>query len=205
MKQLIIARKDLAMSPGKLAVQVSHASMAFLTARLREKQKKVLKYPIRAHLSFDTDHPERPALYNRDDMTEWAKQSFQRGELRFYTRPVPGQNNPYVIELCDPEYEYTAELFYDTDIAEDWIDGSFTKIVCEAKNKTHLMKAVTYADELGMTEGRDYFLIKDSCHTELEPEETDENGIGRTLTCVGFRPLPDDICLQISRKYQLYR
>ena len=30
-KQLIIARKDLNMSSGKLSVQVSHASMAFLT------------------------------------------------------------------------------------------------------------------------------------------------------------------------------
>ncbi|MDO4805440.1 MAG: peptidyl-tRNA hydrolase [Lachnospiraceae bacterium] len=29
MRQLIIARKDLNMSPGKLAAQVSHASMAF--------------------------------------------------------------------------------------------------------------------------------------------------------------------------------
>jgi len=35
MKQLIIARKDLQMSPGKLAAQVSHASMAFLTNNLR--------------------------------------------------------------------------------------------------------------------------------------------------------------------------
>ena len=35
MRQLIIARKDLNMSAGKLAAQVSHASMAFLTAPLR--------------------------------------------------------------------------------------------------------------------------------------------------------------------------
>ena len=30
-RQLIIARKDLNMGPGKLAAQVSHGSMAFLT------------------------------------------------------------------------------------------------------------------------------------------------------------------------------
>ncbi|MCQ4791132.1 hypothetical protein NE590_15005 [Blautia obeum] len=36
MRQLIIARKDLNMSAGKLAAQVSHASMAFLTVPLRD-------------------------------------------------------------------------------------------------------------------------------------------------------------------------
>ena len=35
-KQIIIARKDLDMSSGKLAAQVSHASMAFLTSELRD-------------------------------------------------------------------------------------------------------------------------------------------------------------------------
>ena len=28
---------------------------------------------------------------------------------------------------------------------------------------------------------------------------------GTTLTCIGFRPLPDDIAHAISRKYQLFR
>ena len=36
MRQLIIARKDLNMSAGKLAAQVSHASMAFLTTPLKD-------------------------------------------------------------------------------------------------------------------------------------------------------------------------
>ena len=36
MRQLIIARKDLQMSPGKLAAQVSHASMAFLANMIRQ-------------------------------------------------------------------------------------------------------------------------------------------------------------------------
>ncbi|MBQ9210423.1 MAG: hypothetical protein IJ153_01885 [Clostridia bacterium] len=35
MRQLIIARKDLNMSPGKLAAQVSHASMALLANMVR--------------------------------------------------------------------------------------------------------------------------------------------------------------------------
>lgn len=90
-------------------------------------------------------------------------------------------------------------------IYEEWIRGIFTKTVCEAKNKNQLMKAVTKAEEMGLREGDDFFLIKDNCLTELEPEEIDEDGVGRTLTCIGFRPLPDDIAHEISRKYQLYK
>ena len=89
----------------------------------------------------------------------------------------------------------------DKDVVEQWLSGIFTKTVCEAKSKSQLMKAVTLAEEQGLQEGTDFFLIKDSCLTELEPEDED----GTTLTCIGFRPLPDDIAHAISRKYQLFR
>ena len=56
----------------------------------------------------------------------------------------------------------------------------------------------------GRGENKDFFLIRDACHTELEPEEFDENGEGMTLTCIGFRPLPDEIAHQISHKFHLY-
>lgn len=42
-KQLIIARKDLNMSPGKLAAQVSHASIAFLIEKLYWGSKEVVR------------------------------------------------------------------------------------------------------------------------------------------------------------------
>jgi PTH2 family peptidyl-tRNA hydrolase len=67
------------------------------------------------------------------------------------------------------------------------------------------MKAVTIAEELGLKENQDFFLIKDNCLTELEPEEVDDNGVGRTLTCIGFRPLSDEIAHSISKKYQLFK
>ena len=37
------------------------------------------------------------------------------------------------------------------------------------------MKAVTIAEDLGLQEGKDFFLIKDCCLTELEPEEIGED------------------------------
>ena len=152
MRQLIIARKDLQMSPGKLAAQVSHASMAFLSNLIRNSSEDRL-------VSLET-----------------------------------GETGTYNIQI-----EMRADVY------DDWLCGIFTKTICEARNRNHLMKAVTAAEELGLNEGTDFFLIKDHCLTELEPEEVDENGVGRTLTCIGFRPLPDEMAHAISRKYQLYR
>lgn len=152
MRQLIIARKDLDLSPGKLAAQVSHASMAFLSNAIR-------RGGVDKRQSPDTD----------------------------------GEETYYVSIEMRPE------------IYNDWICSIFTKTICEAKNRNQLMKAVNMAEEMGLKEGEDFFLIKDDCLTELEPEEVGEDGIGRTLTCIGFRPLSDDTAHQISRKYQLYK
>ena len=146
MRQLIIARKDLNMSAGKLAAQCCHASLAFITSPMRNEN------------------------------CQWI-----------------GTNGvTYKVEI-------------DPDIYKEWICGIFTKTICEAKNYNHLMKAVSMARELGLIEGKDFFLIKDGCLTELTPEEVDENGVGRTLTCIGFRPLPDEMAHAISKKYQLYK
>ena len=151
MRQLIIARKDLNMSPGKLAAQVAHASWAFLSNEIR--------------YVYET-----------------------------------GAANPYK-EIN----KFGIELLFEPQVLEEWFCGIFTKTICEAKNKNQLLKAKTLAEELGLKEGVDFFLIKDACNTELTPEEFDENGIGRTLTCIGFKPLEDEIAWKISKKFQLYR
>lgn len=142
-KQVIIARKDLNMSPGKLAAQVSHGSMAFLTWMIRNN----------------------------------------------YSRWISNDDTTY----------YSSELTFDKDLYEQWIDGEFTKCVLQAKNKNQLLKAKTMAEELGMEEGKDFWLIRDNCHTELEPEED-----GRTLTVIGFKPMDSEIIDKIGRKYHLY-
>lgn len=139
-KQIIIARKDLNMSPGKLAAQVSHGSMAFLTWMIRNNNFQ---------MSYPTD--------------------------------------------------YVANFIIKKDLYEQWINGEFTKCVLQAKNKNQLLKAKTMAEELGMKEGEDFWLIRDNCHTELEPEED-----GRTLTCIGFKPMDTEIIDKIGKKYHLY-
>ncbi len=145
-KQLIIARKDLNMSPGKLAAQVSHASMAFLTTAVRHNTHKVIH------------------IHN--------------GEEFYVTDNIP-----------------IAKGLYD-----EWIDDSFTKVICGARNKSRLLKAIDLAQELGMREGVDYFIIRDACRTELEAEEED----GTTITCVGFVPMEDKIIDKIGKEYHLY-
>lgn len=143
-KQIIIVRKDLGMSAGKLAAQVSHASMAFLTTMIRENSTLIY-----------------------DDV-------------------------------------YNSNLYIEKGLYEDWINGIFTKVVLQAKNRNQLMKAVEMAEELGWKEGVDYFLIKDCCKTELEPEEVDENGVGRTLTCIGFAPKPAEEIDKIAKKFHTF-
>lgn len=100
---------------------------------------------------------------------------------------------------------FVIPIIIDDTIYKEWFCGIFTKTICEAKNLNQLLKAKIIAEGLGMKEGVDFFLIWDSCLTELKPEKIDEDGKGRTLTCIGFRPLDDETAWKISKKFQLYK
>ncbi len=142
-RRLFIMRKDLNMSPGKLASQVAHCAEAYWTNMLRDVGK------------FE----------------------------------------------CDGHYIISGSFVIKKDCFDQYICGTFTKTICEAKNKTQLMKATHIAQELGLVEGKDYGFIYDKCLTELMSEEDD----GTTLTGIWFCPLPDEVAHQISKKYQLYK
>ena len=139
-KQIIIVRKDLHMSHGKMAAQVAHASMSFLSWFIRD--------------NADED-----------------------GHI---------------------------DAWFDKGILDYWLNGIFTKVVLQAKNKGQLEKAVALANEIGLVENFDYFLIRDNCLTELDPEEIDEDGVGRTLTCIGFRPMDSDVIDKVAKKFHTY-
>lgn len=202
-KQIIIARKDLNMSPGKLAAQISHASMAFLTNMIRNN---VTKVPINCHPVYTYKNNVKEEInYPHEDYKRMAKEAIKNGEDFFYCEPVDplkpyGEQKP-----TDKRYEYRADMHIDGKLYDEWINGSFTKCVLQAKNKNKLLKAVELAEELGMKENEDFFLIKDNCYTELDPEEFDENGQGRTLTCIGFKPMDAEIIDKIGKKFQLYK
>lgn len=183
-KQLIIARKDLGMSAGKLSAQASHASMAFLTTDIA-KHSKDQRYQI-------LPVPDKPFMCRDHKLYRLALEAQQLGQKYF------------VWEKPEENY-YLCMMRIDADLYDNWINDSFTKVVCEAKNQNHLLKAKKMAEELGMLEGEDFFLIEDNCRTELLPEQIDENGIGRCLTCIGFKPFPEEIIDKIGKKYQLYK
>ena len=67
------------------------------------------------------------------------------------------------------------------------------------------MKAEEIAKELGLIENVDYGFIDDCCKTDLTPEFTDENGVGRCRVGIWFKPLDDEIAHTISKKFKLYR
>ncbi len=209
MRQLIIIRKDLHMSSGKACAMAAHGSNAWFMYLIKSNSSRVMDYGIKKMRVYEpTRVDQRIVPYRHPDLYKWCKEAADNGERFFYIFEGHDNNGfpkPELVNKEDIKHHYKSIVRIDEDIYDDWINGIFTKTVCEAKNKNHLLKAVDKAKELGLEEGKDFFLIKDNCLTELEPEEVGADGIGRTLTCIGFRPLPDEVAHEISRKYQLYK
>lgn len=116
----------------------------------------------------------------------------------YWTRLI---SNSIVGEVIGKNKYRTECIEIDKDIYEQYINGIFTKTICEARNLNHLMKAKTIAEELGLVEDMDYGIINDCCLTELTPENED----GTCTVGIWFKPLSDDITHKISKKYQLYK
>lgn len=200
-KQIIIARKDLNMSAGKLAAQVSHGSFAFISNMIRRAA-----YKVSVHDTCPAYNPSgEEQHYLRADLSTWAREAREKGERFFCVKPVDSSEPCGKLELCEPEYIYRASLKLPVELYEQWFNDAFTKCVLEAKNREQLLKAKTLAESLGMKEGVDFFSIYDACRTELEPEEVGANGVGRTLTVIGFAPMDSEVIDQIGKKYQLYK
>lgn len=96
---------------------------------------------------------------------------------------------------------YDFEYIFPKDIFEQYLNNSFVKTICEAKNLNHLKKAAIIAEELGLIENEDYGFINDNCRTVFTPENED----GTTTVGIWFKPLPDEVAHKISKKYQLYK
>lgn len=187
-KQIIIARKDLGMSPGKLAAQVSHASMAFLLNGLKHGAREVNnKYFSKS-------------LFSNESLRHLAQEAIDRGESYFYASPVRPNDTFGEYKISKPDMYVGSILTMSAQFYKEWICDGQTKVILEAKNKDDINKAIKLAQELGFQLDRDFFIIRDLCRTELVPEEN-----GSTITCIGFMPMEESIIDKVGRKFQLWK
>jgi peptidyl-tRNA hydrolase len=191
MRRLFIIRKDLHLTAGKLAAMVGHCAEGYWL--------NLFKHSYIKDNEFDTLPVETPQdpdywmLYRHPAVYAAAKAAHERGDKTFI----------FKAENSRPTISVVMEL--PKDVWNDYINDIFTKTICEAKNLNHLMKVVDIAKKLGLVEGTDYGFIDDVCKTELTPEFTDENGVGRCRVGIWFKPLSDEISHKLSKKYQLYK
>ena len=93
-------------------------------------------------------------------------------------------------------------VYIDYNIWHEYVNGIFTKTICEAKNLNYLNnRALPIIEELKLVEGVDWGYINDCCLTDLTPENED----GTTTIGIWFKPLKDEDAFKISKKFKLYR
>ena len=187
MRRVFIIRKDLHLKPGKLAAMVGHCCEAFWTNFLKAGLVKDMEW---ATLPVETDDdPNYWMLYRHPAVYAAAKAAHERGEKTF----------KYKEEFSEPYYLLTQKI--DKDIWDEYVNGIFTKTICEAKNLEQLKsKTAPAIEELGLKEGVDWGYINDKCLTDLTPENED----GTTTIGMWFKPLPDEQAHLISKKFKLY-
>lgn len=64
------------------------------------------RYCVNISRRFDAVENGEAMLYRRDDLTQWAKEAFERGEKYFYCKPVNEKDHYGPLVLCEPEYKY---------------------------------------------------------------------------------------------------
>ncbi len=193
MRRLFIIRKDLHLSDGKLAAMVGHCAEAYWSNLIKMHTRKESSNVFSC---VDFKDITKPLLYKRNDLCTLSESAFYRGDKVFYAE----KNEDGVFLEVAPKYSYVTSIELDKDIYEDYLEGSFVKIICEAKNLTQLLKVVDKAIALGLKENEDFGFINDKCLTELTPENAD----GTCTVGVWFKPLNDEIAKELSSNYRLY-
>ena len=177
------------MKPGKLAAMVGHCCEAYWTNLLKAGLVEDNEFMTLPAEEVYGNGKVGPALYKHPLLYKLSKEAFDREEKTFTTLAE------------DSRKTVSIQLEIPKDIWTEYVNGIFTKTVCECRNKNQLQKAKAIADELGLVEFLDYGYINDSCLTELKPENPD----GTCTIGMWFKPLPDEIAHKISKKFQLYR
>ena len=120
MRRLFIIRKDLKLKPGKLAAMVGHCCEAYWTNAMKAAAAEDNEF--NTLLAVDPYHSDQPALYRHPKIYEASKAAFARGEKTFRWKKEYGR--PTV----------TVKLEIPKDVWFDYVNGIFTKTICEARN-----------------------------------------------------------------------
>lgn len=189
MRRVFIIRKDLHLKPGKLAAMVGHCCEAYWTNLLKAslvEDNEFMTLPAKEQYG---NGKIGPALYKHPLLFKLSEEAFNAGKDTFTTL---AENSRKTVTV-------TTEI--PKDVWNDYVNGIFTKTICECRNKNQLSKAENLAKEQNLVEGLDYGFINDKCLTDLTPENED----GTTTIGIWFKPLPDEIAQAISKKFPLYR
>lgn len=92
-----------------------------------------------------------------------------------------------------------ADLVFGRDFYDGWLNGPFTKVVLAVDSEEELVELIGKLEESGFHEGWSFFVIRDNCQTELEPDES-----GTRMTCIGFAPTNDERLFAILKDYKLF-
>lgn len=189
MRRLFIIRKDLHLKPGKLSAMIAHCAEAFWTNLMKAGLVEDNEFMTLPAKEVYGNGKVGPALYKHPLLYKLSKEAFDRGEKTFTTLAE------------DSRKTVSIQLEIPKDIWNDYVNGIFTKTICEARNFNKLKQAAEAAKSLSLSEGKDWGYINDRCLTDLTPENED----GTVTVGIWFRPLPDEVSWEISQKYPLYR
>lgn len=189
MRRVFIIRKDLHLKPGKLAAMVGHCCEAYWTNLLKASLIEDNEFMTLSAKEQYGNGKIGPALYKHPLLFKLSEEAFNAGKDTFTTL---AENSRKTVTV-------TTEI--PKDVWNDYVNGIFTKTICECRNKNQLTKAENLAKEQNLVEGLDYGFINDKCLTDLMPENED----GTTTIGIWFKPLPDEIAQAISKKFPLYR
>lgn len=187
MRRVFIIRKDLHLKPGKLAAMVGHCCEAYWTNLM--KSGGIIDNEFMVLPAINPMDSTQHYYYKQPNLNALSEQAFKDGQTSFTCLTE------------NPRKTMTISIVVPKEIWNDYVNGIFTKTICEARNINQLKKAEDIAKELKLVKDVDYGYINDKCLTDLVPENPD----GTCTVGIWFKPLLDDIAHQISKKFPLYK
>ena len=169
MRRLFIIRKDLKLKPGKLAAMIGHCCEAYWTNAMKAGTIKDNEFETRPAVETHVSDGNRPASSVSPEISETFGKPFEADE----------KNSGLMEKGSGPTVTVSFEI--PKDIWTEYVNGIFTKTICEARNLNRLNQAAEAARGLGLSEGKDWGYIRDKCLTDLTPEKRRRNLYCRNL------------------------